>query len=70
MNKKQLVVMWVGISVFIIVGFNTNTTRTFGSHRTNSLVAVTDYGPLIFRLLSVTIVTGALLITFKNRKNS
>lgn len=72
LNKKQKFVLVLGIIAFIILGSITNTTKTFGGysrHGSENLVAVTDYGPLIFRLLSVCMVTTALIISFKSPKN-
>ena len=67
LNKKQIVVLWLGIVAFILIGSITDTTVMLGNHRLGNSVALTDYGPLVFRLLSVTIVTITLLITLKNR---
>jgi len=79
MNKKQKVVLWLGTIAFIIFGSITDSTKTFGglpsgvslAHKDSypEMIVVTDYGPLVSRLLSVVIATSVLLITFKDKKS-
>ena len=62
MNKKQLVVTWVGIAVFIFLGVTTQT--QFGLWEYTRI----DYSQLVVRLVSTVLVTVALLYTFKDKK--
>lgn len=64
MNKKQKIIMWVGIAIFVFVSLNTET--SFGRARATDLY--TDYGPLIARLVSTAVVTLGLIVTFKDNK--
>lgn len=68
MNKKQLIIMWIGIAVFIYFGLTTKTHYTYRQGRINPVVAVTDYGPMTVRLVSTVLVTGGLIYTFKDKK--
>lgn len=63
MNKRQLIVMWLGIAVFVFLAFNTQT-RFGGGYKSTRY---TDYGPLVTRLLSTSIITAALVYTLKDR---
>ncbi len=72
MNRKQVISMWCGIAVFVLVSLNTETSHyriaPGGSRDTASaIVAWTDYGPLIARVLSVCIVTAGLIYTFRDK---
>ena len=66
MNKKQIIVMWVGIAVFICIGSAT-TTRDH-SFVLNSSSRTRDYGPLIVRLASTVLVTTGLIYTLRDKK--
>jgi hypothetical protein len=61
MNKKQLVCMWAGIVVFVLIGLNTRTLFGFST-------IVVDYGPLIVRLAGTVIVTGGLIYTLRDKQ--
>ena len=63
MNKKQLIVMWAGIAVFVFFAFNIRTRfgRTY-------MDAYTSYGPYVIGILSTSILTAALIYTLKDRK--
>jgi hypothetical protein len=64
MNKKQKIIMWVGIAIFVFIGLTTET--SFGMRG----VYWTDYGPLIARLVSTAVVTLGLIVTFKDKKDN
>lgn len=64
MNRKQLIILWIGITVFVFFALTTQTSfsnRRFG-------VIQTNYGPLFGRLISTIAVTSGLIYTFKNKK--
>ena len=62
MNKKQLVVIWIGIAVFIFLGVTTET--KFGGR----LDYAVDYSQLVVRLVGTVLVTGAMVYTLKDKK--
>jgi hypothetical protein len=69
MNKKQIIVMWIGIAVFVCLGY-------FGIARSDwealgdSLSGrPRDYGPLIVRLSSTVLVTAGLIYTLRDKKS-
>jgi len=64
MNRTQLIVLWVGIAVFIVLGLTTPTAY-FGAR---SIPPWNDYGPLIVRLSGTVLVTAALIYTLKDKK--
>jgi len=64
MNKKQLVVMWIGIAVFVFFGVTTETKFPSGIRE-----YVMDYSQLVVRLVSTVLVTGGLIYTFRNKKD-
>lgn len=72
MNKKQLIVMWVGIIVFILIGVFTPT--SFYAHRVRrtSGTSWTNYKPLIKGLGSTVLIAAGLIYTLndKNKKDS
>ena len=55
MNKKQLVVMWIGIAVIVWAGFQESVHYTKGS------------AFLLWTFL-IALVTGGLIVTFKDKK--
>jgi len=68
MNKKQLVCMWIGITVFLIIGY-------FGIHRDpwerlgeNLSNRPHDYVSMIIGLLCTVLVTSGLIITLRDKK--
>jgi hypothetical protein len=63
MNKKQLIVMWVAIAVFVLLAFDTRI--RFGRTYTD---AYTCYGPYVIHILSASIITAALIYTLKDKK--
>jgi hypothetical protein len=63
MNKKQLVVMWIGIAAFVIIGLLTKS-RVGRVPRDG----YNDYSPLIVRLTSTALVTAGLIYTLKDKK--
>jgi len=65
MNKKQLVVMWVGIAVFIFLGVTTETKFRYQRGISGSAM---DYSQLVVRLFSTVLVTGGLIYTLKGKK--
>jgi len=78
MNKKQLIVLWIGILVFVFVALTTQTdfSTWHDDHRgpapqypTGQYVSVVNYGPLVGRLISVVVVTGGLIYTLKDKKD-
>lgn len=68
MNKKQTIIMWVGIVVFILFGSFTQTGWTHRDRITHKWVSATDYAPLVIRLTSTVFVTGGLIVTFRDKK--
>ena len=62
-SKRQLRVMWVGIAFFVVLALTTKTSQSGWDGQT-----VTDYGPLVGRLLSTVVVTAALIYTVKDKK--
>jgi len=67
MNKKQLIVLWIGIAVFVLIALITKT--SFGPGGVWNPPVVVDYGPLVIRLMSTVIVTGGLIYTLKDKKD-
>jgi len=63
MNKKQLVVIWVGIAVFIFLGVTTETKFSSGMRE-----YTIDCSQLVVRLVSTVLVTGVLVYTLKDKK--
>lgn len=63
MNRKQLIVMWIGIVVFIFVGATTKT--RYGRYSP----PVFDYSKLATRLLDTVIVTAALVYTLRDKND-
>ena len=61
MNKNQLIAMWAGIIISIIIVFSTET--RFGLLSS----PVVDYGPLLGRLAVTVIATVALIYTLKSK---
>lgn len=61
MNRKQLILMWIGIAVFVLVGANTKTRFGFDP-------IIVDYSKLATRLLSTVIVTAGLIYTLRDEK--
>ena len=68
MNKKQIIVMLVGIAVFVFVAWITSTIYPIGEKGTPSYTFKTDYGPLIVRLASIVLATASLIYTLKDKK--
>ena len=76
MNRKQMISMWCGIAVFVLVSLNTETshyeTAVGSGSRTDpsnvAIVAWTDYGPLVARSLSVCIVTAGFIYSFRDKE--
>jgi hypothetical protein len=73
MNKKQIIVMWVGIVIYIIIGLNTETTETAYGHRYSndpikSVAVTSDYGSLFVRLSGTVLATIAAIYTLKDKK--
>lgn len=66
MNKKQIVAMWVGIIVFVIITINTNNRVYLGLRPTTQCEI--DYITLPARLLCTAIVTAAAIYTLKDKK--
>lgn len=72
MNRKQLIIMWIGIAIFIYFGLTTKTHYTYGGPRSRyggNNVALTDYGPVAVRLLGTILVTAGLMYTLKTKKS-
>lgn len=55
MNKKQLVVMWIGIAVIVWAGFQESINYTGGS-------------TFLLRTFLIGLVTVGLIVTFKDKK--
>ncbi|MHC4541134.1 MAG: hypothetical protein ACYS74_15350 [Planctomycetota bacterium] len=72
MNKRQLIILWVGIAVFILFGLTTDTrffeTDLYIGAADATKTHLTDYGPLTVRLTSTIFVTVALIYTLKDNK--
>lgn len=81
MNKKQLVVMWVGIAIIVLMGLFPPWT-TYGNsgdcyltHKfilfkpaERNIPARIDTGHLFVQWIIVTAITGGLIVTFKDKK--
>lgn len=76
MNKKQLIVLWIGIIIFVLVSLNPprKSYRT-PIRRTNDAPIVQvigagriDVGVLLSRWSIIIVLTGGLIITFKDKK--
>jgi hypothetical protein len=74
MDKRELIILWVGIAVFIYFGLTTET-RYFETDlyigpvdSTVTKTHLTDYGPLSVRLASTVLVTAGLIYTLKDGK--
>lgn len=67
MNLKQLIAMWCGIAFFVYVGLTTETSHCKGT--IDSLVAWTDYGPLVARWLSTIVITSGLIYTLRDKQS-
>ncbi|MGD0785048.1 MAG: hypothetical protein ABR969_04470 [Sedimentisphaerales bacterium] len=61
MNKKQLVCMWAGIVVFILIGLNTGT--LFGAG-----YCINTYAQIITCLAGTVMVTGGLIYTLRDKQ--
>ena len=68
MNKRQIIVMCVGIAVFVYIAWITSTIYPIGEKGTPSYAFETDYGPLAKRLASIVLVTAGLIYTLKDKK--
>ena len=62
MNKKQLVIMWIGIAAFILIGLETKTIYYWEDSE------VVSYGKMVVNLLGTIFVTAGLIYTFKDKK--
>jgi general stress protein CsbA len=58
MNKKQLIVMWCGISAIVLLGYSETSTR---GH-----VGV-NWDKFLLWILMISLVAGGLIITFKDK---
>jgi len=67
MNKNQIILMWIGIAVFVCFALTTKTISQPGPYKDS--LYITDYGPLVTRLVSTVLVTVALIYTLKNKKS-
>jgi bacteriorhodopsin len=61
MNKKQLVCMWTGIIVFVLIGLNTRTLFRWYYY-------MNDCAQLITCLAGTVIVTGGLIYTLRDKQ--
>lgn len=82
MNKKQLICMWVGIAVFVCLGYFSvardpleffglvrDPFQAFADSYSNSTSNRNyNYGPLIVRLSGTVLVTVGLICTLKDKK--
>lgn len=68
MNKKQLIVMWVGIVIFILIGVFTRTHFSARRVRRTSGASWTNYRPLIKGLGSTALIAAGLIYTLKDKK--
>ena len=59
MNKKQLICMWCGIGVIVGFGYLTQRVEHF---------AYWGYKGFFFRVFLVALITGGLIVTFKDKK--
>jgi len=68
MNKKQLICMWVGIAVFVCLGYFSIARTDIQILSDNLSNRPRDYGPLIVRLSSTVLVTTGLIYTLRDKK--
>jgi len=71
MNRKQKIVLWIGIVVFVLMLLcppATHTYEPYGDLRPIKVRRI-DYAGLFARWLTVTVVTGGLIITFRDKKS-
>ncbi len=73
MNKKQLIVMWIGIIVFFSIGELTRT--RFGGNLVRlrrggmkTLPYYNNYAPLVNRLGCTALVAAGLIVTFRGKE--
>ncbi len=57
MNKKQLIVMWIGIGAIVLAGFQESVRYKGGS-------------TFLLWTLLIALVTGGLIITFADKKDN
>ena len=55
MNKKQLVVMWIGIGAIVLAGFQ-------------EMVHYTGASTFLLWTFLIALITGGLIVTFKDKK--
>jgi hypothetical protein len=67
MNKRQKIVLWVGIIVFVLIGLATPKKQT-GLFRRQGQVAEVDLVRLCTYWSMTVVVTGGLIYTFKDSK--
>jgi len=70
MNWKQIICMWLGIIVFVLVALNTKTHFDYGGGFDGPCGVAVDYGPLIARLVSTVIVACGLIYTLRDKKDN
>ena len=68
MNKKQTIIMWVGIVVFILLGLVTNTVIRPRRSESGLIICTAHYGDLFVRLSSTVLVTVAMIYTLRDKK--
>jgi hypothetical protein len=60
MNKKQLIVMWCGISAVVLLGYSETSTRGYPS---------VNWDDFILWTFMISLVAGGLICTFRDKKD-
>lgn len=79
MNKKQKIILWIGIALFVLVGLNPHYPRQVSRivrkgapapvRKTKLSWGPKDPGRLFCYWTMIAVVTGGLLVTLKDKKD-